>query len=242
MRRLGLIHTVSKLAPTFDDLVARLLPGVDTVVIADELLLKRAVRSGSVDGTTQRRLQEHVAALSEFDVDAVLVTCSSVGGLVDQIAPGSAVPVIRVDQAMAEQAVTLGGRIGVLATLSTTLEPTTELIERTATAAGRNVDVVSRVCAGAFEALDAGDVARHDAMVADELTSLASEVDVVVLAQASMARIAATLPELDIPVLSSPRLAVESLADRSEDEGSAPVEDTSPVRGDEDSAQVGASR
>lgn len=212
MKRLGLVHTVSKLAPTFAELAGELLPGVEAVVIADELLLKRTVRDGAVDDLTRDRLRGHIAALADFGVDAVLVTCSSVGAVVDDLARQADVPVLRVDRAMAEHAVTLGSTIGVLATLPTTLVPTTELVEATAREAGRPVTVVSRLCEGAFAALDRGDGARHDAIIAEELDRLAAEVDVVVLAQASMARIAAARPAGGTRVLSSPRLAMERLA------------------------------
>jgi len=194
--------------------VRELLPGVETTVITDELLLKRTVRDGAVDDVTRLRLREHVEDLAGFGVDAVLVTCSSVGGVVDELGRGAAIPVLRVDRAMAEEAVRIGRRVGVLATLPTTLTPTTELVESVAREAGHDVTVVARLCAGAFEALGRGDVALHDRIVADELDKLAQDVDVVVLAQASMARIAAGRPAGGVPVLSSPRLAVEQLAAR----------------------------
>ncbi len=213
MRRLGIVHTVSRLAPTFAELAEELLPAVETIVIADELLLKRTIRDGAVDDVTRDRLRGHVKALSDYGVDAVLVTCSSVGGVVDEIAPGADVPVLRVDRAMAEQAVTLGSSVGVLATLPTTLAPTTELVKAAAREAGRAVTVVPRLCDGAFAALARGDDRRHDAIIAEELDRLAAEVDVVVLAQASMARIAGAWSTGDTRVLSSPRLAMERLAE-----------------------------
>jgi Asp/Glu/hydantoin racemase len=215
MPRVGLVHTVSQLAPTFAELAVELLPGIATAVIADELLLKRTIRDGGVDDVTRNRLRGHVDALTDFGVDAVLVTCSSVGDVVDEIASEVDVPVLRVDRAMAERAITLGSIVGVLATLPTTLAPTTTLVEAAAREAGRDITVVSRLCDGAFAALDRGDGARHDAIVAEELDRLAREVDVVVLAQASMARIAAARPAGGTVVLSSPRLAMERLAETS---------------------------
>jgi hypothetical protein len=212
MSKLGLIHTVSKLGTTFVELTEELLPSVETIVISDELLLKRTGRDGNIDDVTRDRLRAHVAALTDYGVDAVLVTCSSVGGVVDEIAAEAEVPVFRVDRAMAERAVELGPRIGVLATLPTTLAPTAAVVESAARAAGRDVSVTPRLCEGAFAALDRGDAARHDAIIAEELDSLLEKVDVVVLAQASMARIAAMRPDDSSRVLSSPRLAVERLA------------------------------
>jgi Asp/Glu/hydantoin racemase len=210
--RLGIVHTVSQLAPVFGDLVGELLPDVEIVVIADELLLKRTVRDGEVDELTRQRLADHVSALTAFGADAVLVTCSSVGDLVDDISADTAVPVIRVDRAMAERAVRMGSTVGVLATLPTTLAPTTRLIIAAAEEADRDVSVVPVLCEGAFDVLSRGDAAGHDRIIAESLDRLAAEVDVVVLAQASMARIAATRPAGGTPVLSSPRLAMERLA------------------------------
>lgn len=212
MNKLGLVHTVSRLAPTFADLMDDLFPDVEAVVITDELLLKRTIQNGSVDDVTRARLRGHVTALADYGVDAVLVTCSSVGALADEIAFASDVPVIRVDRAMAQCAVRLGSTVGVLATLPTTLKPTTDLIRDVARRTGRDVAVVPRLCEGAFAALDRGDNAEHDAIVGEELDRLAAEVEVVVLAQASMARIAAARPNLGVQVLASPRLAVEQLA------------------------------
>jgi Asp/Glu/hydantoin racemase len=119
-----------------------------------------------------------------------------------------------VDEAMAERALESGSRIGVAATLSTTLKPTADLIQRKASEAGKQVTIVSKVCKGAFEALGAGDASRHDCLVAEGLKELMSQVDVIVLAQASMARIVDALPDSEktMPIFSSPRLAVERLA------------------------------
>lgn len=213
MEQLGLIHTVSRLAPTFAELTDELLPGVEVTVIVDELMLKDTVRDGSVGEATIERLRGHIAALAGYGVDGVMVSCSTLGGVVDGLAAESALPLYRVDRPMAERAVAFGATVGVLATLPTTLDPTTALVEESAAARGREVEVVPRLCQGAFAALQRGDSERHDAIVGEELDRLAEAVDVVVLAQASMARIAAGRSTGDTPILSSPRLAVERLAE-----------------------------
>jgi len=124
------------------------------------------------------------------------------------------VPVLRVDQPMADQAVQLGRRIGVIATLSTTLEPTSDLVKRRAAAAGKEIVLVSKLCEGAFEALMSGDAATHDKKVGDALKQLSNEVDVIVLAQASMARVVDTLSDAErkVPILTSPAIAIQHLA------------------------------
>jgi Asp/Glu/hydantoin racemase len=116
---------------------------------------------------------------------------------------------------MVDEAIRLGRKIGVLATLRTTLEPTAELVRRRAHAAGVKVVLVERLCEGAFEAVVSGDVERHDAIVSARMKELVGTVDVIVLAQASMARVAESLPEADrrVPILSSPRLGVQRLGE-----------------------------
>jgi hypothetical protein len=108
-----------------------------------------------------------------------------------------------------------GARIGVLATLWSTLRPTAVLIERTAREADRTVEVRDRLCDGAFEALREGDTARHDQLVREGLRELIGWAEVIVLAQASMARVVETLSddERRTPILSSPRLGMERMRD-----------------------------
>jgi Asp/Glu/hydantoin racemase len=143
-----------------------------------------------------------------------LYTCSSIGAAVEIAAGLSKVPVLRVDQPMADQAVRMGKRIGVIATLTTTLNPTIDLVKRRAALAGKDIHVVSKLCEGAFDALMSGDSAKHDTIVAKALRELSAEVDVIVLAQASMARVVNTLSESDrkLPILASPGIAIEYLA------------------------------
>jgi Asp/Glu/hydantoin racemase len=102
----------------------------------------------------------------------------------------------------------------VIATLPSTLEPTVDLIRRRAVAGGSEVSVTAEVVDGAFEAVMAGRGAEHDAKVSAALKRMATQVDVIVLAQASMARVVDTLAPADrpVPILSSPRSAVEHLA------------------------------
>ena len=113
---------------------------------------------------------------------------------------------------MADNAVRMAQRIGVIATLSTTLAPTTELVRTRAEVQGRTVEVITYLCEGAFEALMAGDVATDDSLVTAGLAELSRKVEVIVLAQASIARVVDLLPESQkvIPILSSPQLGVDA--------------------------------
>jgi Asp/Glu/hydantoin racemase len=213
-KRLGLLHTSATLVPVFEQLCRAKLPEVSVFNLVDDSLIKDVIAHDRLRPQTARRVTQHVAAAEDAGADYILVTCSSIGSAVETAAKLATVPVLRVDQPMADLAVASGRRIGVIATLRTTLEPTAELIERRAATAGTTVELTARLCDGAFDALMGGDPARHDALVAAALRELVGQVDVIALAQASMARVVDTLDEADrrVPILASPPLAIEYLA------------------------------
>jgi Asp/Glu/hydantoin racemase len=213
-KKIGLIHTSATLVPMFQQLCQAKLPGIATFNIVDDSLIKDVIGAGKLTPHIARRVAGHVAAAEEAGADLILVTCSSIGRAVESAASFSEVPVIRVDEPMADAAVARGKRVGVVATLSTTLEPTADLIRRRAAAAGKVVEVTAVLCEGAFEALMSGNTAKHDESVRAALEELGGKVDVIVLAQASMARVADAIPAESrrVPILASPPLAVDHLA------------------------------
>ncbi|MEI6950124.1 aspartate/glutamate racemase family protein [Paraflavisolibacter sp. H34] len=213
-KTLGLIHTSATLVPVFQQLCNQYLPGVNVFNIVDDSLIKDVINRGELTSGTARRVVDYVGSAEAAGADFILVTCSSIGAAVEAAAPLTKVPVLRVDQPMADLAVQTGRRIGVVATLPTTLGPTSDLVRRRAAAAGKEIELTSRLCEGAFEALMGGDAARHDAMVADALKELSTQVDVILLAQASMARVVDTLAEADrrVPILASPPQAIKHLS------------------------------
>jgi Asp/Glu/hydantoin racemase len=213
-KKLGLVHTSATLVPVFAQLCKAKLPQVEVFNIADDSLVKGIMAAGSLTAQISRRVAGYLESAELAGADYIMVTCSSIGPAVEAAAKLMGVPVLRVDQPMADKAVQMGKRIGVIATLQTTLEPTADLVQRRAQAAGKEVQIKSRLCVGAFDALMGGDAAKHDAMVAGALREVSQQVDVIVLAQASMARVVESLAEADkrVPILASPGIAVDYLA------------------------------
>ena len=213
-KTLGLIHTSATLVPVFQQLCTQYLPGVQVFNIVDDSLIKNVIRNNALLPETARRVVDYAGSAEAAGADFILYTCSSIGAAVETAARLTTVPVLRVDQPMADQAVRTGKRIGVIATLPTTLEPTSDLVKRRAAAVGKEIELQSRLCEGAFDALMRGDTETHDRMVAEVLKELSTQVDVIVLAQASMARVVEGLNEADkkVPILSSPAIAIQHLA------------------------------
>jgi len=213
-KRLGLVHTSATLVPVFAQLCKDKLPNVEVFNIVDDSLVKGIREAGSLTATISRRVAGYLESAELAGADYIMVTCSSIGPAVEAGAKLMGLPVLRVDQPMADKAVATGKRIGVIATLSTTLEPTADLIQRRAEEAAKKIELTSKLCEGAFEALMAGDGATHDTKVAAALKELSKQVDVIVLAQASMARVVDSLAPEDkrVPILASPCIAVDYLA------------------------------
>ena len=214
-KQVALIHTSPSMIPVFKPLAGELLPaGTNVFNMVDESLLCDIIACKGCPPATARRLVGHVLSAEQAGADVVLVTCSSMGRAVEAARALSAATVLRVDEPMADRAVNTGERIGVIATLPSTLEPTVDLIRRRAADAGKRIEMTARVVDGAFDAVMRGDGATHDRLVGEALRELAQQVQVIVLAQASMARVVDALPPADrkVPVLSSPRLAMEHLA------------------------------
>jgi len=213
-KTLGLIHTSATLVPVFQKLCSELLPGINVFNIVDDSLIKDVIKRGELTSQTARRVVDYVGSAENAGADFILVTCSSIGAAVETAATLTNVPVLRVDQPMADLAVTSGKRIGVVATLATTLGPTSDLVKRRAALAGKEIELTARLCEGAFDALMSGDTAKHDEMVANALRELSIQVDVILLAQASMARVIDLLDESDkrVPIIASPPQAIKHLA------------------------------
>jgi Asp/Glu/hydantoin racemase len=214
-KTLALIHTSATLEPVFAKLCEDKDLGVDLLHIADDTLIRDVIAEGQLSEGTSQRVRDHIAAAERANADYIMVTCSSIGPAVDSAKRNGSVPILRVDQPMADQAVRLGSRVGVIATLPTTLVPTADLIRRRAAEIEKDVEITAHLCKGAFEALMSGNVAEHDAAVLRALTELREQVDVIVLAQASMARVIDQLPKSDsrVPILASPPIAVDFLKD-----------------------------
>lgn len=216
MPTLGLIHNSPMLAGVFNEIAARIMPAdVKLLHFVDESTIKNTIAAGHLEKTTMRQVIRLVGSAFDAGCDVAMVTCSSIGKAVEMAADLYDQPVLRVDRAMAEKAVATGKRIGVVATLSTTLQPTADLVRRVAAEQGKEIELVEHLCEGAFEAVMAGDGATHDRIVGEGLTVGLKGVDAIVLAQASMARVVASLPEdaVSAPVFASPELGMEQARD-----------------------------
>lgn len=208
---IAVVHTSSVSVPVYEPLFAAHAPDVRIENVVDEGMLSCVVDAGEVTGELRARLLETFERAEQSGADLLFSACSSVGEVADVAAERARVPLVKVDEAMAREACEAcrgGGRVGVLATLPTTLGPTSRLILKTADAVGAELEVATHLVEGAFERLSQGDRASHDALVRAAVVDFASGVDVVVCAQGSTADALTEVTSLPVPVLSSPASGV----------------------------------
>lgn len=218
MKTVVAVYTGQGLADPLKAVFQELLPDCRLVNIIDDSLIGDVVRAGHVPPGVARRLIQYFHHGEELGADVILNTCSSVGEVAEDARKLIGVPIVKIDEAMAAQAAAAYDRIGVLATLPSTLEPTLRLVRRQAELAGREVTLVNGLAAGAFDALVGGRPEEHDRLLLETAKRVADEADVLVLAQGSMARMEKALSEATgKPVLSSPRLGVQAVKAALED-------------------------
>jgi Asp/Glu/hydantoin racemase len=169
------------------------------------------IHDNHVEKVEERWLQ-YAKVASSLEVDAILSACSTVGAFAEKANELLDVPVYRIDEAMAEAAVEKGETISIFATLSSTLEPTVNLIQRKAKTHGKQCKLNSILVADAYEELMKGNRKAHDKKIQEEILKYIDTSDAIVLAQASMASAIDGLEGISQDkVLTSPNLGIARL-------------------------------
>jgi Asp/Glu/hydantoin racemase len=208
------IHTSPATIEVFGRLLRERLPGARVSNLLDDSILPELRDNGGDVAAIRPRWRDYARIARDRGADVIVNACSSIGELCEPVARELDVPVVRVDARMAREAVARGERVAVVATLASTLRPTQDLLLATARAQGRRTQVIPMLADGAYARLIAGDAAGHDDQVAATLADACRRADVVVLAQASMARVLPRLTEeARAKCLVSPPLAVDDVAD-----------------------------
>lgn len=207
-KHIAFLHTSSVHVETFDRLVKALNTQVQLEHIVAEDLLAEAQRVGADDPVLVKRIQAVVAGAAANGAAIVVCTCSTIGGAAERTQPAADYAVARIDRAMADRAVELGPRILMVAALESTLEPTAQLIQESATAQQTDVELTQLLVPDAWEHFQRGDREAYIGAVVAAVRAQTRPVDVVVLAQASMSSAAEALIDMEFAVLASPALGV----------------------------------
>lgn len=209
MKKIFAIHTSNVSYYDLKELFNKYAPEVDYHNIVDDSLLDEVKANGHITPAIISRMCQYFKIAESLGADLIFNQCSSVGEAADIAAKCVNIPVVKVDEAMAEKAVSIGKKIAVIATVASTVAPSTRLVETKAKLLNKECIVDSILVDGALDILmKEKNVEKHNQLVIDAINKASEDHDVIVLAQGSMTAILPHLHETKVPVLTSPEIGV----------------------------------
>ncbi len=207
-KKIAIIETTLVPLQDLRELFFEIIPEAEIISFVDDSMLKEVISAGKPTPNVIRRYCSYAVNAESIGSNLIFNQCSSVGEVADIAQQMVNIPIFKTDLPMAQEAVEKGTKIGVVATLNTTLNPTSRLIQKVADEKGKKITIIPKLAEGAFELVSRGDKEGHNKLVIKTIQELASSVDIIALAQGSMAVLIPDLKGVDIPVLSSPRSGV----------------------------------
>jgi Asp/Glu/hydantoin racemase len=213
-KKVGVIHTFLYSVEDLKALFAEILPEVEMINIIDDSLLREVLANGSPTPAVIRRMCNYAQELEKLGCDAILNQCSSVGEASEIAQKLIGIPYVKVDAPMAREAVSIGKKVGVVATAHSTLGPSARLVETMAAEMGKDTVVNRCFAEGAYDALLVEkDKPKHDRLLMATIDRACEENDVVCLAQGSMFSLVEKCKGKPAPVIHSFRSGVQQLRD-----------------------------
>jgi hypothetical protein len=203
--RIALVHALKHSIVPIEAAFATHWPEARLMNLLDDSLSADVAGDGGITAAMTERFLKLGRYAKGAGADAILFTCSAFGVCIEAVAREQApMPVLKPNEGMIEQAIGKGRRIGLLSTFAPTL------LSMPPEFPG-SVEIVPKLAEGALAALDRGDRAEHDRLVAEAAKDLRG-CDLIALAQYSMAPAAALVAEASgRPVVTTPDSAVLKL-------------------------------
>lgn len=204
-KTLGIIHASVITTRAVQPFIDQYLPEVSIMHLVDDTIQRDNIRAGVgvIPKVNYFKFAQYAHNLEEAGVDMILLACSTFNFAAELARPMVNTPIMQIDRTMMETAVRHSKRIGMLATLNTTVPSSERLLQICAREAGKEVEIKTILCEEAFRVLQKGDVETHNAMLLEQIEVLSKEVDSIVMAQLSMSALAPFLKDTRVPVYNS---------------------------------------
>lgn len=204
-KTLGIVHASHITINAMKPFIEKYLPGVSIMHLADDTIQRDNIKQGPgiIPKRNYYKFAQYAHNLEEAGVDAILLACSTFNYAAELARPMIDTPILQIDRPMMEKAVQMGQRIGMLATLATTVPSSERLLDIAANEAGKKITRKTVLIESAFEAYTRGDFEEHNRILIQEVEKLSEEVDVIVMAQLSMSALTPLLSNTKVPVLNS---------------------------------------
>lgn len=218
-KTLGIIHAASLTINATKPYIDKYLSGVSIMHLCDDTVQRDNIAAGVgvIPKRNYCKFAMYCRNLEEAGVDVIMLACSTFNYAAELARPMINTPIAQIDRPMMELAVKTGGRIGLLATLPTTVPSSERLLHIAADEAGKAVEIDTVLCSEAFEAYSRGEVDEHNQILLGVIDDLSHRVDCIVMAQLSMSALAPLLSQTRVPVFNSGEtgfIAVREILDR----------------------------
>ena len=212
-KKLGIIHAALITTRAVQKYIDEIIPEVEVVHWVDDTIQNTnfACEPGVVPKKNYHKFVQGALSQEEYGVDLILLACSTFNRAVEHARPMVNTPMLQIDRPMMDLAVQDGKRIGLLATVPTTVPASARLLRLAAEDAGKEIEIETRLCSEAFAAIKAGNAARHNELLLEEIAALSGRVDAIVMAQLSMSALEPLLTGTKVPVYNSGRTAFNKI-------------------------------
>jgi aspartate/glutamate racemase len=204
-KTLGIIHAIHKTIKAMEPFIAKYIPEVDVMHLADDTIQRDNIAAGvgNIPKRNYYKFAQYAHNMEEAGADMILLACSTFNYAPELARPMINIPIAQIDRPMMEAAVGCGSRVGLLATLNTTVPSSERLLRIVAREQGKEVNIKTVLREEAFAAWSRGDIETHNAMLLEEIDKLSREVDAIAMAQLSMSALAPFLTNTRVPVFNS---------------------------------------
>jgi aspartate/glutamate racemase len=204
-KTLGIIHAVNLTIRAMQPFLEKYIPDIEVVHVCDDTIQRDNIRAGVgvIPKTNYYKFAQYAHNLQEAGADMILLACSTFNYAAELARPMIDIPIMQIDRPMMELAVGQGPRVGLLATLATTVPSSERLLRIVAAEQKKEVEVTTVLREEAFRAIQKGDAATHNAILLEEIAKLSGQVDSIVMAQLSMSALAPQLSGTRVPVYDS---------------------------------------
>ncbi len=214
MKKVYIIHTSLVSHSDLNQLFADIMPEVKVFNIVDDSLLNDVMENGAITPRIVSRMCAYYKEAASNGADLIFNQCSSVGEAADIASQLIDVPVLKVDEAMAEEAILVAKNIAVIATVASTIKPSCNLVKNKALAMGKDITVKEYLVDGALDILiKEKDRAKHNKLIIEQIKEAEKCCDAIILAQGSMTALLDEITDIKKPVFTSPKLGVMKARD-----------------------------
>ena len=206
-KTVGIIHAALISTKGVQPFIQEIIPEVTVVHVVDDTIQNSnfACQPGVIPKENFFKFANYAHNLELAGVDLIMLACSTFNRAVEVARPMINTPMLQIDRTMMDLAVMNGLKIGLLATVPTTVPASERLLKLAAEEAGKEIEITIVLCTKAFEEIKKGNVDLHNELLLKEIELLSESVDAIVMAQVSMSALEPMLINTKVPVYNSGR-------------------------------------